>query len=265
MKYNAYIKNSFDSKLVDEQESLINDYISSNKITIDVKYYSKELHKYKSKLSIVDLINKIDKDTKLIIATLDVLGNTTLSVLKSIKAVIEKGIILIIISENLEINSLDGFKYSTLQLLSALIEFENNKQNVKLSKAKKTLSESAKKVGRKSGKKTTSIFDAYKKEIMKLYGLSVPKIKILKSLQEKDKRIKQSSSQALGLYIKKVLIQIEKNKNVPKKVRKKKSQDLSRKDIDIGKINDIIKKNLKVVKIGADFQKLGAKTDRFNT
>jgi hypothetical protein len=100
---------------------------------------------------------------------------------------------------------------------------------------------------------------------MKLYGLSVPKIKILKSLQKKDERIKQSSSQALGLYIKKVLIQIEKNKNVPKKVRKKKNQDLNKKEIDIDNINAIIRKNPKVDKIVPDFKEHIAKTDRFNT
>ena len=90
------------------------------------------------------------------------------------------------------------------EIVIALIKVEKKVKEKRMSSAKETRDNNGTKIGRKSGKKTKSMFDKHKKKIIKLNESKVPKTEILKELKSDDDILKNATSQALGQYIKRI-------------------------------------------------------------
>jgi hypothetical protein len=91
-------------------------------------------------------------------------------------------------------------------VLDTLFELEKLKKTQQHEKAKQTHQKNKTKAARKSGKKTSSMFDRYKRTIIAMDKKGLPKREILKAIKqkdlEKDKRLQNTTVQALGQYIK---------------------------------------------------------------
>jgi DNA invertase Pin-like site-specific DNA recombinase len=188
----------------------INNYAQNKDIKIEQIYeYSINARQSKTNLSINKIIEKLQGSDTLIIENLNILGNTIFKVIQKITRLTEKNVRLHLIYENIILRQNDerlGFLYNLLSL-------ENNFIKKRTQSADDTRKTKKTQLGRKSGKKTKSIYDKYKKRIMHLEKLGVSKKKIIDE-------IKIGSSQGLGVYIKKVKESLEKSRTSNKTVKK---------------------------------------------
>lgn len=99
------------------------------------------------------------------------------------------------------------------EFICELHRIDNIKNEVKRIKTEKTLRKNGTRSGRKSGKKSKSIYDKHKNVILKEYHLGIPLTKI-------SKKIGVGTSQSLGKYIKRITNEGSNEKNnVPASVK----------------------------------------------
>lgn len=104
---------------------------------------------------------------------------------------------------------LNGETNQTFLLLKTLYDIEKEHIKKRIVLAQKSCKSRNKKLGRKKGLKTKSIYDEHKKTIFKLFKLKVPKTKIIEE-------IGVGTPQGLGKYIKKIIEQKEIELNMNK-------------------------------------------------
>lgn len=219
MKYYTYVKMSTDKEYVSNQENKINEYVQRNNFKIIENYFNEKLiTKNKIENAIDKVIENLTYGTNLIVLDLNILGSTTYKILTQINKMKTKNITLHLVTEGLILYLANKILFN---VLDALLTIEYSNRSKKIAESKKTREKNGTKIGRISGKKTSSMFDIYKKKIMSLFDQGVTKKRILEEIKKdnnnKDKpnfRINDSSVQALGNYIKKV--QGEKSKKVKK-------------------------------------------------
>ena len=227
MTYFAYIKNSDDANEIKIQEESIKNYTNKLNIRI-IKTYKietidfKKIDKYFEKA-----LNELDHGNGLIISNMSSLGNSTNKILQRILQLKEKKITL----HSVEDKFILPFDNEELyKLVKAVVSADKTYKDKRVELAKISREKSGKKIGRKAGKKTKSIFDKHKNRIFKLYELKVPKTKILEDIKEKDENLKNTTIQAIGLYIKRVEakkeIKAQKNQENKKKLKQEKAKKL---------------------------------------
>ncbi|QOY51366.1 recombinase family protein [Candidatus Sulfurimonas baltica] len=218
MKFYTYIKVSTDEEFVKAQENLINNYIRDNNIIINKTYlYKENTNKNKVENNIDEVLENLSYGDSLVVVGLDILGSSTYSILNRIVTIKTMGITLHLINENLVLYFKDERLF---KVLFSLLSLEQSKRDKKVLDAKRTRQNNGTSLGRKSGKKTKSMFDKYRKKIMDYYHNQVSKTEILQEIKKKDFRkngnaskIKNSSLQALSQYIKKTELEQKKKDN----------------------------------------------------
>ena len=127
--------------------------------------------------------------------------------MKFIKQVVAEGRSLHIVDDSIII---DNTYLDSINLINALFQIERQyvANRVNISKVTRTRNKS--KLGRKKGKKVKSMFDKHKAKIKRLYnsGCSIKRI---------SDEINIGTPQALGRYIKKNNLKVEKELNDSKK------------------------------------------------
>jgi hypothetical protein len=209
LKYYSYIKNTDDEYLLKTQYDYINGYINSKDITITKNYTNEDdLNKTKTDDYLHEVIDKLSFGATLILAGLEILGDTVFKIISTINLAKTNGITLHLVNENMTLylqnNELFG-------MLSFLYKIEKKNRDNKVTLAIATRKKNKTETGRKSGKKTKSMFDKHKVKILKLHEQEFSKAKILKVIKEDDykknkdaSRLIKSTPQALGNYIKKI-------------------------------------------------------------
>ncbi len=145
-------------------------------------------------------LKKVETDSLIYIYQLSDLGNSIFQILKNIFDLFSKNISIHIYNKNYNLNY--NNPYLPLNILKEIYIIEESKINIRLDKTKDTLRNKAKRAGRKSGKKTKSIFDKHKILIFKELKRNTPKTEILKIIKSIDDLLVNTTPQALGQYIK---------------------------------------------------------------
>ena len=175
-------------------------YYEKSKInTIIIKYNLLNQHIYKDTICVKSL-KKVETNSLVIIYKLSDLGNSTFQILKNIFDLFNRNINIHLYSEKIFLD----YNNSSLQIdiLKEIHKIEQDKINIRLNRTKVTLSRKTKKAGRKSGKKTKSIFDKHKKIIFEELKKNTPKNEILRIIKLNDSLLINTTPQALGQYIK---------------------------------------------------------------
>ena len=167
--------------------------------TIIIKYNLLNQPNYKNTIFVKSL-KKVEINSLVIIYKLSDLGNSTFQILKNIFDLFSKNINICIYSKDFFLRYNDSS--FPVNILKEIYEIEEFKINNRLNRTKNTLIKKSKQVGRKSGKKTKSIFDKHKKIIFEELKRNTPKTKILKMLKQNDLILFNTTPQALGQYIK---------------------------------------------------------------
>ena len=167
--------------------------------TIIIKYNLLNQPNYKNTIFVKSL-KKVEINSLVIIYKLSDLGNSTFQILKNIFDLFSKNINIHIYSENFFLY----YNNSSLpiNILKEIHKIEEYKINIRLNRTKDTLNRKTKKAGRKSGKKTKSIFDKHKKMIFEELKKNTPKTEILRIIKLNDSLLINTTPQALGQYIK---------------------------------------------------------------
>lgn len=157
-------------------------------------------------------LKEVEENSLAYIYELSDLGNSTFQILKNIFTLFNKNISIHIYKEyyNLNYNN----PYLPLNILKEIHKIEEYKINNRLIGTKNTLIRKQKIAGRKSGKKTKSIFDKHKKIIFEELKKNTPKTEILRILKSNHDLAVNTTPQALGQYIKRQQRIKEKNKKV---------------------------------------------------
>ena len=148
-------------------------------------------------------LKKVETDSLIYIYQLSDLGNSIFQILKNIFDLFSKNINICIYSKDFFLRYNDSS--FPVNILKEIYEIEEFKINNRLNRTKNTLIKKSKQVGRKSGKKTKSIFDKHKILIFKELKRNTPKteiLKIIKSIDNLDDLLVNTTPQALGQYIK---------------------------------------------------------------
>lgn len=169
----------------------IDNYIFINNITAQSSF---EIDSKNTDKSLEKIIKNIGYQDHLVILGLHTFGNSTKQIIRNIKKLIPKAITLHIANKKLIINPQNKELY---ELLNILLNLEEAKIEKKIDLTKQTLTTNGKKQGRKSGKKTKSMFDKYKRKILKLEEKGFSKRRIIDE-------IGIGTPQALGNYLRKI-------------------------------------------------------------
>ncbi len=213
----TYIKSNdeFDAQL---EKKIISKYTSNSKIHITKEFRNeKKISQYKIENNIDQIINKLPKGDRLIVAELRILGNSSFKTLKRINSAYLKDISIYSVKENL---LFDSKNQALGSMVVALLDIEESLKDRRLETAKSTRQKNKTKLGRKSGGKTKSMFDKHKRKILKLHSQGVTKRRILVEIKKDDQAIENTSPQALGQYIKKIESikkSVKKNNEYPKR------------------------------------------------
>ena len=145
-----------------------------------LKYLIPEEYNYKDIIHVKSL-KKVEANSLVFIYNLSDLGNGTFQILKNIFDLFSKNINIHIYSENFFLY----YNNSSLpiNILKEIHKIEEYKINIRLNRTKDTLKRKTKKAGRKSGKKTKSIFDKHKKIIFEELKKNTPKTEILRIIK----------------------------------------------------------------------------------
>lgn len=206
MTYYVYIKTFKNIEKRQEQDRLISDYLNNKQLTVQKEFRSHEdIKNTNTKKKYINqiVIEELKAEEHLIIAGLEMLGFGSFDILETISLIMQKNIILHLVNENIILKKDDEH---ILRILESLLNIEKLRKKMIIGKSKTTLKKHAKKVGRTS----KSMFDSYKKQILKLVQQKVPITKVLEKIQEDNSKlskpstkIKQCTSQALYNYVKK--------------------------------------------------------------
>lgn len=191
-----------DIDCIARQKEAIKKYIEGEQIHLKKMYSSvKNATKNKENHEFDNFLDEIFYGDMLIVYDLSVFGETLPGILKKIGLIRQKGIELYCVFENLLIGTQNQILHS---FVDALIQLDVTKQSKKSAAAASTRKNNGTKIGRKAGKKTKSMFDKYRKKILKMDNQGIPKTKILAMIKENDEEFANISVQALGQYIKKL-------------------------------------------------------------
>lgn len=177
----------------------------------------------KSKITPKKLDELNCKDT-IIIYDFTVLDSSTYKIIdKLLKKIFPKSITIIVASSKLIVNKFtcEGIA----NLLNSIYKAEKLEIQNRLLRTKKTIEKSGGKIGRVSGKKTKSMFDKHKKIIFKLHSQTSTLKFILETIQKKDTKLTDATTQGLSAYIRKI-----------KRIEKMKEQLKMRDELAIGEI-----------------------------
>ena len=179
-------------------------------------YYKKskiKKHNYDNNHEIIYIksLKEIEENSLAYIYKLSDLGNTTFQILKNIFTLFNKNINIHIYNENYNLKYNDS--NLPINFLKEIFAIEESIINIRLDKTKATLKKT-KRAGRKSGKKTKSIFDKHKKIIFQELKKNTPKTEILEIIKLNNDLLENTTPQALGQYIKRQQRIKEKNKKV---------------------------------------------------
>jgi len=201
MKIYTYIHVTNDYFIQKEKEK-IDLYTNSNKISITKEFRNeKELSQNNIQNYINEIITELSMGDRLIVLNLSILGNSSFKILQVLESAYLKSISIYSINQDLLICRENKELYS---MAMSLLHVEKSLKRKKLLIAKETHQKNKTKPGRKSGKKTKSMFDKDRRKIMRLHKQGVPKTKILDEIKKSNQRLAYTSPQALGQYIKKI-------------------------------------------------------------
>ncbi len=228
LKYFTYIINTTDKEHLINQNTSIKNYKKNNNITISKNYiYEEDFNRIKIGKYIFEVLEKLSFGDTLIVANFNILGDTVSKIIKTINFAKFNNITLHLIDENLTLHIQNK---PLFYIISMLLSVDDRNKKNKIDLAEATFEKNNSTPGRKSGKKTKSIFDEYKKDIVKLDKMGVPIHKILYSIKQKDNdiykdnydqsKIKNSKVQSLGKYITKIK-KYEKDRIEKKNINKK--------------------------------------------
>ncbi len=199
----------------DTQDNTLSEYVCKKKINVkNIFEYKSGVSKLTGEKHLLKILNSILSKTTLIISNLSVFGSTIDKIIEMINKVLERDIIIQCVEKELSFSSNNQELKNIIHILFNLSQEKKRKQ---LQRAKDTREKSNKKIGRKSGKKTKSIFDPYRNKILKLYKIGLSNVKILETIKKSDPRLQDSSTQALGQYIKKLNLKSNNINNEGKK------------------------------------------------
>mgnify|MGYP000955510322 CR=1 FL=1 len=160
MTYFAYIKNFEDNDEMNIQHELIKKYTATLNIDIIRTYKAEAIDSKKIDKHFEQIITKLDHRNGLIISSMSSLGNSAYKILNRILQLKERNITLHCAADNfiLPLDNEDIFK-----LLKAVVSTDRIYKDKRVELAKTSREKSGKKIGRKTGTKTKSIFDKHKK------------------------------------------------------------------------------------------------------
>ena len=164
-----------------------------------LKYLIPEEYSYKDIIHVKSL-KKVEANSLVFIYNLSDLGNGTFQILKNIFDLFSKNINIRIFDNKKILEYMTS--YLTINILKEIHKIEEYKINIRLNRTKDTLRRKTKKAGRKSGKKTKSIFDKHKKIIFEELKKNTPKTEILRIIKLNDSLLINTTPQGLGQYIK---------------------------------------------------------------
>jgi len=197
----AYIIVSSDEEKTKLQRDEISQYKQAKEIVIDKIYeFNLKARQSKTNISLDKIIEKLHTNDAFIIDSLNILGDTIFKVIQRIIRLKEKNVNLHLVYEGIILRPND----ERFNLLYNLFSLENASIKKRTQIANNTRKTKSIKLGRKTGKKTNSIYDKYKKKIMSLDKLGLSKKKIIDE-------IKVGSAQGLGVYIKKIKANVKKD------------------------------------------------------
>ena len=184
-----------------------------------IKSYAKRFYDFEisemKKITINKILKKSEPNDDLIVYDLTMFGNTVYTILNSILKLLQKGLNIHLVKENFIIENHRNFD---MGILSEILKIEEKHAKKRISLAKDTCKNKGKSIGRQKGAKIKSIFDKYKKTILKLSSLKVPMTVICKE-------IGVGTPQGLDKYIKKLII-MEKEKQ--ELLHKKKLEEIEK-------------------------------------
>lgn len=210
MEGHVYIKYNDNMRPVENQKYVIDLYCKNKKINLN-----KPISKVKRN-SILKLLKDSNYGDNLIMSDLIILGTSTYVILNIIIKFLEKNVNLHFVNDALEINAKSKNNYFNFNLIKKIVEIEKNSTKERIKLRQETFQKEGKKLGRKKGTKTKSIYDEYKSTIIRYSKEGVPKIRIIE-------KIGVGTPQGLGKYIKK-LIQIERDKKEKENIRLQKKE-----------------------------------------
>ncbi|QOY55407.1 recombinase family protein [Candidatus Sulfurimonas marisnigri] len=194
----GYTRVSTDKQTTDTQKHTILEYTYNNKIKIDdIIEVTTSTRNNRKDRQIDTTLEKLQKNDTLIVYALDRLGRSTIETLQIIEDIKNKGIKLIIIKENLVIDSNNTNAMNTMMLtmLTAVAELERSFISERTKQGLARVKANGTKLGRQKGQQVKSIFDEHKDKITELINLGVTNKRI-------HEYINIGSVQSLGKYIK---------------------------------------------------------------
>lgn len=249
MKIHSYIKTNGDKDFMDNQNHLINTYITNNHIKIAKRFkYQGEISQSKIENHLEQIIISLSNKDVLLVSGLEVLGDSTFNILRRISILRKNNIIVHLIKERL-ILSFENKELDTILL--SLLDYEQNLKSKRVMIAKETRLKNGTKVGRKSGKSTKSIFDKHKVKIKELYSKGVKINRILEEIQI------NATAQALGKYIKKLNLE-KKEKEERAKLKKQSIRKVNMEKLDKAIYRKYYEKDMK----RTTSQESGSNTDQ---
>ena len=180
----------------EKEKSLLVDYAKKNNKNIE------KLELIKTKITPKKFANLNQKDT-IIIYDFAVFDNSTYKIIDIlIRKIFPKSITVIVSSSKLTVNKFTC--NGIANLLNSIYKAEKSEIQNRLLRTKKTIEKSGGKIGRVSGKKTKSMFDKHKKIIFKLNSQASTLKFILETIQKKDTKLTDATTQGLSAYIRKI-------------------------------------------------------------
>lgn len=158
-----------------------------------------------NKNSINNIIKDVIDNSQLFVENINALGNSSYQILKTINELKNKNVTLCIINKDLILHLKNDLLF---KFITSLLEFENEKINIRTQIAKDTREKRNTALGRKAGQKIKSKYEQYKRRIMYLHKKGVPNTKIVKEIDT-------GTAQSLGKYIKQLKLE-EKRKQKKK-------------------------------------------------
>ncbi len=200
---NEYIYINNNSNVFSQlEENIFSNYRRKDTINLSEVFNNEEkTSQYKIDNYIEKTIDDLSHGDRLIVQELKTLGNSNNKILKKINRALVKHISIFSVNEDLLISHENQTLYS---MISALLNASELSKNKRLIDAKKTRKKNGTKLGRAGGKKTKSMFDKHKKKIKKLSRQGLSKVRILDEIKKDDPKLKHTSPQALGQYMKRI-------------------------------------------------------------
>jgi len=181
----GYIRVSTDKQTTDNQKLVILEYSQKNKFIIDRFIESNSSSsKTHDKRNINLLMDSVKIDDVIIISELSRIGRSVSDVIFIINSILEKGVILHVIKENLIIDKKnDAFSNFQIAIFSAFGELEKNIISQRTTEALRSRKLKGIKLGKPKGVIQSSIYDNELDTIKKLFLMDVSIKKIYEKIE----------------------------------------------------------------------------------